>query len=452
MNRPQGQQAGRGRARQLFRWLGICFAILIGCAAATAVVSAQEASGCDPADPATAATCGATPRQAPAQTETSPDDIPVGEEIPEPKPEPQPEPPPPPPPPPAPGAQSAPVPCADGTLPPCPPPAQVQAPGAGTKKRLDCRKRPGKRLPKRCPRLRRPAGDRQAEGRRGAKRRAAIRERRRAARERQRLAKVRKQCNDGSVNLLGATAQQCRKAVDRGGILVGRLASRPLGDPLPPGKRLDAAFARLLKRIAGRSWPVVLATLRAQGKTGAAPADANTLRKLTKSLRGAEPEERVAALADYHRAVGLDGLVQGIDAVKGQLMDRVLRTPTISIYGAGRTDVATGGVDVRVLVTMLYLAERRGGISVTSLVRGHGVLTKSGNVSLHSYGRAMDIAAVGGTPIIGNQQPGGITESALRDIMMLPPELRPQELISLFEIGGPSFAMADHADHIHVGF
>ena len=101
---------------------------------------------------------------------------------------------------------------------------------------------------------------------------------------------------------------------------------------------------------------------------------------------------------------------------------------------------------------MLYLAERQGGLSVTSLVRGHGILTKSGNVSLHSYGRAMDIAAVGGTPIIGNQQPGGVTESALRNIMMLPPELRPQELISLFEIGGPSFAMADHADHIHVGF
>jgi hypothetical protein len=101
---------------------------------------------------------------------------------------------------------------------------------------------------------------------------------------------------------------------------------------------------------------------------------------------------------------------------------------------------------------MLYLAERQGAITVTSLISGHGILTKSGNISLHSFGHAMDIAAVGGTPIIGNQQPGGVTESALRNILMLPAEFRPQELISLFEIGGPSFAMADHADHIHVGF
>ena len=50
------------------------------------------------------------------------------------------------------------------------------------------------------------------------------------------------------------------------------------------------------------------------------------------------------------------------------------------------------------------------------------------------------------------RQPGGMTERALRDILLLPKELWPSELISLFDMGGPSFAMADHADHIHVGF
>jgi len=53
---------------------------------------------------------------------------------------------------------------------------------------------------------------------------------------------------------------------------------------------------------------------------------------------------------------------------------------------------------------------------------------------------------------MGHQQPGGLTERALRDILLLPKELWPSELISLFDMGGPSFAMADHADHIHVGF
>jgi hypothetical protein len=30
--------------------------------------------------------------------------------------------------------------------------------------------------------------------------------------------------------------------------------------------------------------------------------------------------------------------------------------------------------------------------------------------------------------------------------------MAPAQIISLLEIGGATFAMADHADHIHVGF
>jgi hypothetical protein len=109
-------------------------------------------------------------------------------------------------------------------------------------------------------------------------------------------------------------------------------------------------------------------------------------------------------------------------------------------------------VDVRVLVTMLYLAHRDHGITVSCLISGHSLLTKSGHVSLHVSGRAVDIAAVGEVPVLGHQQPGGITERALRSVLLLPHELRPSELISLFALGGPSFALPDHADHIHVGF
>ena len=158
------------------------------------------------------------------------------------------------------------------------------------------------------------------------------------------------------------------------------------------------------------------------------------------------------ALADYHRAVGIAGLTRGLHAVKRDLIDRVLHSPKISLYPGGHFDVAAGRVDVRVLVVMLYISKGHGEVSVTSLISGHGVFTKSGHISLHSYGRAMDIAAVGGTPIIGNQQPGGLTEAVVRSVLLLPAEMQPSELISLFDFGGPSFAMADHADHIHIGF
>ncbi len=231
------------------------------------------------------------------------------------------------------------------------------------------------------------------------------------------------------------------------------LARGPLPDPLPPGKRLDAGFARLLRRISAEqhaSWPLVLARLREHGESGAAPAGPDVLRSLARER--ARPSERVRALADFNRAVGLDGLVRGLGAVKRRLGERVLNDPSINLYPAGWGDIQRQHVDVRVLVTMLYLAQRHHGITVSCLISGHGLLTRSGNVSLHSSGRAVDIAAVGDVPVFGHQQPGGITERALRSVLLLPRELRPSELISLFALGGPSFAQADHADHIHVGF
>ena len=90
--------------------------------------------------------------------------------------------------------------------------------------------------------------------------------------------------------------------------------------------------------------------------------------------------------------------------------------------------------------------------TVTSLKCGHGFYTASGNVSHHSSGNAVDIAKINGVPILGHQEPGGITEQTVRQLMRLQGTMRPDQIISLLEIGGPTFAMADHADHIHVGF
>ena len=433
----KGQPHCRLRQLRRARSLVALVLALIACAVASGAVSAQDTPECEAADGSRDCQPASTTPDPDPPTSTTPD-------------------PPKPPAPPAPAPRQAPPPapaaaepCPDGALPPCEPAAQGETPEARRKR--ECRKYPRRRRPKRCRRQAQATPEQQERSREERARREVERERRRVARERREAEERRKECKDESLILFGATPGEC-DSFDRGGILVGRLASRPLPDPLPPSARLDAGFASLLKRTAGDRWPEVLAVLRTKGRTGAAPAGAAELKRLARKVRGMKLEERVDALADYHRAIGLPGLTRGLDAVKGDLMDRVLRTPTISIYGPGRTDVGNGSIDVRVLVTMLYLAERQGGVTVTSLISGHGIFTKSGHVSLHAYGRAMDIVAVGGTPIIGNQQPGGVAEAALRNIMMMPPELRPDELISLFEIGGPSFAMADHADHIHVGY
>jgi hypothetical protein len=137
---------------------------------------------------------------------------------------------------------------------------------------------------------------------------------------------------------------------------------------------------------------------------------------------------------------------------KGQLQQRVLNNPRIELYSCGREDVRTGQIDRRVMASLEYLATRGFRPTVTSLKCGHSVYTSSGNVSAHSSGNAVDIAAVNGIPILGNQGRGSITEAVIADLLKLQGSMEPAQIISLMEMGGPTFAMGDHADHIHLGF
>jgi murein DD-endopeptidase MepM/ murein hydrolase activator NlpD len=137
---------------------------------------------------------------------------------------------------------------------------------------------------------------------------------------------------------------------------------------------------------------------------------------------------------------------------KPLLEKRVLSDERIDIYECGRDDIRSGQIDRRVLATLEYLAESGLRPGITSMKCGHGFLTSSGNVSEHSSGNAVDIATVNGIPILGHQEPGGITEQTVRRLMQLQGTMAPHQIISLLEMGGATFAMADHNDHIHVGF
>ena len=55
-------------------------------------------------------------------------------------------------------------------------------------------------------------------------------------------------------------------------------------------------------------------------------------------------------------------------------------------------------------------------------------------------------------PILGHQEPGGVADQAVRRLMLLQGTMVPHQVISLLQLGGPTMAMQDHADHIHVGF
>ena len=146
------------------------------------------------------------------------------------------------------------------------------------------------------------------------------------------------------------------------------------------------------------------------------------------------------------------GVGQVLLLSKQALIRRVLSDPRLEIYSCGRTDIRTGQVDRRVLAMLEYLVEKGFRLTVTSLRCGHSYLTASGNVSNHSSGNAVDIPTINGIPVTGNQGPGTLTEALLKTVLSLQGTMRPDELISLQDLGGPSFALADHYDHVHVGY
>ena len=245
---------------------------------------------------------------------------------------------------------------------------------------------------------------------------------------------------------------------------------RVLPDPTPPSRRLTRAFARELTASARAhhvDWAVVLAVIRARGKLGSAPASKARLDAIASTLAaaraagtpailaaagGTAEADTAVALAHFHRAVGLAALVHGLEWSKTRLGRRLLSNEHVAMYEGGRSDIEAGRIDVRVLALIAFLTDTYGSVTISCLESGHRLYARPGVISAHIYGLAVDISAVGDTSILGNQAPGGITEQAVRSILLLPAELRPRQVISLLGLGGPSFPQADHYNHIHVGF
>jgi len=160
-----------------------------------------------------------------------------------------------------------------------------------------------------------------------------------------------------------------------------------------------------------------------------------------------------------YRAKGKNPFAQGLSGAgvlllpKASLQRRVLADQELEFSECDRIEIRAGQIDRRLLATVAYLSEQGFSLTVTSMLCGrHGSITTSGNVSYHSFGTAIDIAAINGVPVLGNQGPGTLVDELLKAVLRLQGTLTPDELISLEELGGPSFAMGDHADHVHIGW
>ena len=139
---------------------------------------------------------------------------------------------------------------------------------------------------------------------------------------------------------------------------------------------------------------------------------------------------------------------------KDTLAKRVLADPRVQIYQCGRQDIQAGAIDRRVLATLEFLVASGFNPTVSALECGHSYLTDSGNVSEHSSGNAVDIAAINGIPILDHQGAGSITEMVIQRLLTLQGTMKPHQIISLMTFDGAdnTLSLPDHADHIHVGF
>jgi murein DD-endopeptidase MepM/ murein hydrolase activator NlpD len=138
---------------------------------------------------------------------------------------------------------------------------------------------------------------------------------------------------------------------------------------------------------------------------------------------------------------------------KEALERRVLHDKNLSIYSCGRSDIASGRIDRRLLAMLEYLVSKGFRLTITSLECGHSTLTSSGYVSEHSTGDAVDIAAIDGVPVTGHQGPGTLADALIKTVLRLQGTMHPHQVISLEDLPGEtSFALADHYDHVHIGY
>jgi murein DD-endopeptidase MepM/ murein hydrolase activator NlpD len=159
---------------------------------------------------------------------------------------------------------------------------------------------------------------------------------------------------------------------------------------------------------------------------------------------------RASGKSPFSQQLGISGVLL---LSKEALERRVLADKRLEIYACGRTDISTGQIDRRVLAALEYLAAKGLKLTITSLKCGHSTLTTSGNVSEHSAGDAVDIAAIDGVPVAGHQGPGTLTDKLIKDVLALQGTMHPHQVISLEELpGSTSFALPDHYDHVHIGY
>lgn len=136
---------------------------------------------------------------------------------------------------------------------------------------------------------------------------------------------------------------------------------------------------------------------------------------------------------------------------------RVLDDPRIDLPDSGRWDIHADKIDGRVLTTMAALAERAP-YSVTVISNGHPYNVVDGlgdRVSNHTLGRAVDVWALDGTPVVQQRGSRDTLAYEVLEQLLVPGPADEVGVPNGWDLDGPVrrlFDNAVHDDHFHIGF
>ena len=174
---------------------------------------------------------------------------------------------------------------------------------------------------------------------------------------------------------------------------------------------------------------------------GGQPLEALDARESRSSLAG-------VLLGAAVEGVALFGLADGAEAAASALPS-LLENHNLTFDADGIADLRAGRIDPRVVAVLDHLS-REHHLTISSMRSDHSQLTAGGSVSNHSFGRAVDIAAVDGRPVNASQRDRQADRNGARAPR---PAIRPTEIGSPWALAGAAyFTDADHQDHLHVAF
>jgi hypothetical protein len=139
---------------------------------------------------------------------------------------------------------------------------------------------------------------------------------------------------------------------------------------------------------------------------------------------------------------------------KQQLSARVLSDPHVQIYACGRRDVEAGLIDRRVLAVIEFLSASGLDPDVSGLECGHSATGATGTDAAGATGASVDISKVNGIPVAGHQQPGSVTDMAIRRLLTLQGAMRPNQIVSdiSYKDQPNTLALPDHKNRIQITF